>query len=373
MSLAQSIKEWLRGPEGSMQGKMGEFQYSAHSGVWHGIPTSGDKGWQWILENSRLYKMPKIEACLLQKVAREIGKFVFRRTGPQGRLLRKRPVIDLGVGGEHAARDKLGPLAKAAKATRIVLVDGSHSLLAQMRDAMREITGVSITRVLDDFLGNEKTQYVDCKALVTYTGITVGNIEADDQARNPPARELKEHIEHISEKAQGGWVFVTFDCSLDEAANKAGYEEHEFFHLNFLDQAVDELGFPQDVRDKIVYRAVPRTWYDEEGKYGEKGKAIAGTIAHYAEFTEDAHFRFDGEQFNIAAGTRFLLKNSFKYSHAFFRQCVEDAGATAVPGAIWQEETIVGLLIKAPDSLAARKNLSKVARVVPDIRLANAA
>jgi hypothetical protein len=162
---------------------------------------------------------------------------------------------------------------------------------------MRELTGVSITRVVDGFLDQDNTQYVDRVALVTYTGITIGNIHADNNAKYPLQDELTEHIERICAKSHGGYALVTFDSMLDEALNRAGYEEHLLFHLNFLDQAVAECGFHQKVRDRIVYRAVPRTWHDAQGK------AIAGVIGHYAEITRSISFEFAGEQFDIKVGT----------------------------------------------------------------------
>jgi uncharacterized SAM-dependent methyltransferase len=334
VELVKGIKNWLCG---GLQGKMGQFQYSSHEGSWKGKATSGVILWQEILENSDLYSMPSAEKRLLPKIANDIPKYV----------LDGLPVIDLGCGGEHAMRDKLAPIAKAVKSSRVILVDGSHSLLTLAQNTMRQLTDVSITRVMDDFLDEDNTQYVDRAALVTYTGITIGNIDANALSEKPPADELTNHIERICAKAFGGYVLVTYDSSLDENLNKAAYEEHLPFHLNFLDRAVVEHDFPEEVRDRIVYRAVPGTWFDEISK------PIAGVVSHYAEFTEDASFNFEGEHFAIAAGTRFLMKNSFKYSAAFFEECVSLSGALVIE--TWSEGSIIGVLLKAPYISALQK------------------
>lgn len=330
MELVDGIKQWLRG---DLQ-EMGQFQYSAHAGSWDGVATSGDLQWQQILANSVLYTMPAAEKRLLPRIAQDIGRYV----------LDGLPIVDLGTGGEHAMRDKLAPIANAAHSGRVVLVDSSPALLTQARNAMRELTGVSITRVMDDFLDDENTQYVDRPALVTYTGITIGNILADSLAEEPPRRELTDHIERVCAKSHGGHALITFDSMLDEKINKAAYEEHLLFHLNFLDQAVVEHGFPTEVRSKIVYRAAPRTWHDE------KRKPLAGVIGHYAEFTEDVAFSFGGELFAIQAGVRLLMKHSFKYSLRFFKECAEEAGTTIIK--TWRAGSHIGILLKSPPNLS---------------------
>lgn len=272
--------------------------------------------------------MPCAEKKLLPRIANEIGKYI----------LNGLPIVDLGTGGEHAVRDKLAPIISAVQSSRVVLVDGSPSLLAQARNAMREITGISITRVWDDFL-DDNTQYVDHPALVTYTGITIGNIKADNLSATPPTKELTEHITRVCRKSHGGHALITFDSMLDEDINKKAYEEHEYFHLNFLDCAVAEQGFPLGVREKITYRAIPHTWYKHQ-------KPIAGVIGHYAEFTDDVDFLFGNERFKFEANSRLLLKNSFKYSLDMFKQCAKKAEATTI--ATWKERSIIGILLKSP-------------------------
>ena len=337
MQLARGIKDWLRGPDYGMWGRMNQFQYSAHSGTyphegdWYGKPTSGSQLWPWILQNSKLYAIPMCEADLLRKIAREIGDYVPENC----------PIIDLGIGGEYAVRNKLAPIAKAVNAKRVVLVDGSSDFLNEAHQAMRGLTSVAITKVLDDFLSAENAQYVDHAALVTYTGSTVGNIDADQMASIPPMVELTEHLERVLHKSHGGYALITFDSCLNESANKAAYEEHTPFHLNFIDQAVAECGFPADVRWCMEYRARPKTWYTNE----KTRHPIAGAVSHYAEFTTDASFEFAGEKFEICKGQAFLIENSFKYTEEFFSNCVEAADGQVV--ASWTQGSIIGVLIKA--------------------------
>jgi hypothetical protein len=61
----------------------------------------------------------------------------------------------------------------------------------------------------------------------------------------------------------------------------------------------------------------------------------------------DESFTFGGEEFQIKAHTRFLLKNSFKYSRQFFERCASFSGAT-VMAKTWQEGSIVCFLLQAP-------------------------
>lgn len=322
-----------------MQGRMGQFQYSKHSGTWphndkwKGIITSGDALWRSILLNSVLYVMPKAEQKLLTMISSDIVTHI-----PHGY-----PVVDLGSGGEHAIRDKLIPIVKAIKASRVILVDGSECLLCESKDVLNELIDVPIHCISDDFIDGSASKYVDCPAIVTYTGITIGNIVADHLSPNPPRRELVDHISRICKISNNGYALITFDSSLDENLNTASYEEHIPFHLNFLDQAVIEAGFPMNVRKGIVYRAIPRTWNNT------LGKPVAGLVSHYAEFTEDVSFLFDGEQFEFKTGTTLLLKNSFKYSLDFFTECSESAGAAIIMPE-WEVNHITGLLLKATNN-----------------------
>lgn len=299
--------------EGRETSHMGAYQYAPHAGQRNGRATSGDKLWAEIetQHNVSSKAMFNAETVLLRQAASEIATFV-----PTGI-----PVIDLGPGTVRAFRNKVLPLMQALQSPQYVPVDESIAFLQDLFHAEDIKQHYNFRPLIDNFFENE-SPYHEGEALVCSFGATVSNIE-NPMSPDLPEKALIKGLKRLAAAAPRGAMMIAFDSNQDGEAIKTYYRMHALFQLNIFDRMKVEL--PVEDFDPLAFDYDP-VWIPESGQ-----------LAHTVLATKDMTFQIADRTIHLAAGQRLHLKNSYKFTMAFFEKACAALGLDIVH--IWQDES----------------------------------
>ncbi|MDD5586601.1 MAG: L-histidine N(alpha)-methyltransferase [Alphaproteobacteria bacterium] len=278
------------------------LKYASHSGrnPFTGRRTNGIEYWKRIGETSKLYP-GKDEVSLLQNMQLHI---IARDWAGDVKGIYTLPIQDLGTG----SREKIEPFLTLGD-RQIVVVDRLEEQLIKITQSLKEVERETTRRhciiaINDPDIFRKKGSYVEGPSLVLCTGMTVCNITASHYAQRAPLNLIKQRIQNLYDKSNGGYVIFTFNRSLNPNKNKAAYEEVQNFILNFMDWMVAEHGFPEDIRKCFRYTALTSLWPDHPRT------PVMSMVSHTAQVTRDIDFRWKGKRFSLQKDTILLIENS---------------------------------------------------------------
>jgi uncharacterized SAM-dependent methyltransferase len=296
--------------QGERASHMGVHQFAEHKAKRYGKPMSGAALWREIERNHNAYYIPGIEREMIATFAPEVKDFV-----PEGT-----PFVDLGPGTLKSVAEKSLPFLRAIRSEMYIPIDTSITFCSEAGlIVQKHVPGATIAPAFEDFFSDDAEPACDRPAMAFLGGITIANIEAA-LSNNPPRSQLLRCFKNLARITHGGWLLATTDANQDQAQNRAMYFENALIELNHLFRMAEELPF---------------TGFDPYAfEYDPLWIAEASQLAHTAIATKDMKVTvgspFWSGVITIKAGTRFHLKNSFKYKDAFLTSCAEAAGLRAV-------------------------------------------
>ncbi len=285
---------------------MGSYQYVDHKGMRNGQSLSGAKLWAEIeaLElSSGDTNLFRSEERLLQKVAAEIYHFL-----PEGT-----PILEMGTGTPNAFRRKTLLIMMALRSIEYICVDESRAFLEQLV-SNKALSKFKVKPILDDFFNGDKCYFdeQDRDVLTCMFGSTIGNIVAP-LSDAPPKEALTQHLSLIAQAMNRGRLLVSFDGDCNGEKIKAFYTKQALFQLNTLYRMAAELPIKGNFDpDAFAYEA--------------KWQLSSGQLSHMAFVQKDMAFNIGGTEIFLKEGQCLHMKNSFKFSPAFFTECCEQAG-----------------------------------------------
>ncbi len=291
---------------------MGPHQYNDHAGMRDGRSMSGARLWaeaEAQREIEHLNGTPNklgAELMLVDTVAASIDHHV-----PFGTK-----VIELGPGTLRSFRKKTIPLLRALQTRSCIIVDKSAAFLKDIK-VSEQALGLEITPLDDDFfIGDHSFQQDDRPALVCAFGGVISNLVAPVSLLEP-MELLSGTLKNFANAIHRGWLLVAFDSTDDSKDVSAYYAKHALFQLNIFDRMAVELPITGDF-DPAAFAYVAK-WLPESRQ-----------LAHLAVLQRDLNFAIGQQSFALKQGQNFHLKNSFKFSEAFFEQCVQRAGLSVI-------------------------------------------
>lgn len=214
-----------------------------------------------------------------------------------------------------AFREKTFPVVRelVGRQGRCILIDNSELFL----NALRAEFGDRIARltvVTDNIFSGRRFAGWNEPAFMLMFGRTFGNLDAkasDDAPYKDAARTLRD----LAKAAPAGWFAVSIGSILDGERAKAYYEAHPEFQLNIFYRMAAEMEIEGHF-DPEAFR------YEAD----IKGSDEFLQVVHTAVLQEDLSFKLAYEPFELKAGSRFHLKNSFCFSRHFMEECAQLAG-----------------------------------------------
>lgn len=303
MSFLQGTIDFFTGARSS---HMGSYQYVKHAGIRNGKSMSGAKLWAEIEADELTATETNLfsaEERILRAVAKDVGAYFPDCS----------PVLEMGTGTPNAFRKKTLLIMMALRSTEYICVDESSEFLNSLA-TNKALSGFKVRPILDDFFEGQNLYFDDPErdALVCMFGSTIGNIVAP-LSEAPPKDALIEHLAMIAHAVNRGGLLVSFDADMDGDRITAFYGRQALFQLNTFFRMAEELPIKGGF-DPYAFEYKPM-WF-----------AQSGTLAHMAIVTRDMSFDLGGKKIFLAAGQHLHMKNSFKFSPAFFSDCCEKAG-----------------------------------------------
>jgi len=312
MTFLSSSIDWFLGKKSS---HMGPYQYVDHAGQRDGQSTSGAMLWA-ACEDKTLSahgNMVNAETNLLRKVAETIDDYVPLHT----------TLVELGPGTPTAFKNKTLPLIHKLQTTNCVLVDESMAFLKQIIASDHLGKTLRIKSLVDDFFESEDNYFDDC-ALVCSFGSTISNF-LGPISHEVPTSVLVNGLTRMAQAARNGWMLVAFDSDYDGKNLKSFYKgQQELFQMNIFDRMAAELSIEGDFDPKAF-------------DYDPEWIPSSGQLAHIALVTRDMNFKMKGLPISLKKGQKLHLKNSYKYTPAFFEECCSKAGLEIVTS--WSDES----------------------------------
>jgi uncharacterized SAM-dependent methyltransferase len=267
---------------------------------------SGPVLWQEIEQNHAAYYIPTVEREMIAGIAAEVKAYV-----PEGT-----PFVDLGPGTLKTVAEKSLPFLRAVQSDTYIPVDTSIKSCSEAGTVVRKhLPRATVVPCLQDFFSDNTEPVCDRRALAFLGGITIANIEAP-LSKKPPRSQLIRHLRNLARITNGGWLLASTDANQRKDENRAMYFENALIELNHLYRMAEELPF--DGFDPYSFEYDP-FWIPESSQ-----------LAHTAIATRDMSVSVRSPHWSgtieIKARTRFHLKNSFKYTDAFFVSCAKDTG-----------------------------------------------
>jgi len=296
----------------------------------------------WVIENAETHKenatIFSSEEALIQTLVGELMRYI-----PLGT-----PLVEMGIGTPRAVKRKALPIMNALFTTDYVCVDASCAFLQNLKQS-GVLRGYSVRPFFGNFF-EDKDIYFDEEnedALICMLGSTIGNIVAP-RNESLPEVPLTHHLRSVSRTARRGYMLVSYDSCRNSSFIKSYYIQHNDFHLNFLYRIAAELPVTGDFDPTaFTYEA---DWIESSGQ-----------LAHMAIVTRDMDFEIDNVKISLKKNQRLHIKNSFKFTPAFFNHCAEMAGLEHLK--TWQDPagTCIGLFHKKTVVAASTQRHSLVA------------
>ena len=225
-------------------------------------------------------------------------------------------VIELGPGTETAFQNKTLPLLRNLNSTTCYLIDESSAFLQKIT-TNKDCHGLNILPVIDNFFETEDPYYHD-NALVCSFGSTISNFEGPIDT-SLPQKILMNGLSHMSKAARNGWMMIGFDSDHDGDKLIAFYKTQRLFQLNiFYRIAADLKNYITGDYDANAFIYEPE-WI-----------STSGQLAHIAVATHDMSFHLGGTPVIIKNGQKLHIKNSYKFTSAFFETCCNLAGLEVI-------------------------------------------
>ncbi len=307
---------------------MGSYQYVAHAGKRDGKSMSGAELWAEIEAaelNSNDPNLFSAEETLLRKVSQEI----------EHQLPAGTPVLEMGTGTPNAFRKKTQLIMRAIHSNEYICVDESRAFLNELI-ASTALSGINVYPIEDDFFEGDPSYFNDIErdALICMFGSTIGNIVAPLN-NQLPERALIEHLNTMAHAINNGYLLLSFDANQNGEKIVFFYEKQELFQLNTFYRMAAELPIQGNFDPQAFeYEA---TWIPSLGQ-----------LAHMAVVTRNMDFTLVDTKISLRKNQRLHLKNSFKFTPAFFEHCCSKAGLDVIKS--WTDESLthVYLLGKQP-------------------------
>ncbi len=293
---------------GEKAAHMGAHQYCDHVGARNGRSMSGAALWtQADAERERAHKAGDFnkagaEIHLLGAVAESIAAW----------MPPSLEVIELGPGTLRSFQTKTLPILKALNRTSCTIVDSSPAFLQNIQDAFHA-DDMAIRAIEDDFFLGGAAYQTECRpALLCSFGGIISNMIAP-LGTEPSASALVSTLQVFAEKIRDGYVLLAFDSNPDGHDVLAYYAKHALFQVNIFDRMAAELPMTGDF-DPAAFAYTPE-WIEN-----------ARQLGHIVTASRPLSFTLGARDFRISRGQKFHIKNSFKFTPAFFERCCRDAG-----------------------------------------------
>ncbi|WP_245453618.1 L-histidine N(alpha)-methyltransferase [Aminobacter sp. MSH1] len=301
----------------------GAEQYADHRGIdSKGRSMSGAHLWAKAeaarLEDAlhgRSVNMVSAEIELARTMATRVRGYV----RPTGLLDKGVSVLEFGPGTVMAFREKTFPVVRelVGRQGRCILIDNSDLFLNQLRDAYGDRIA-RLTLITENIFSGRRFAGWNEPAFMLMFGRTFGNLDAkaSDEA---PYKDAARTLRDLAKAAPAGWFAVSIGSNLDGERAKAYYEAHPEFQVNVFFRMAAEM--------EIEGRFNPEAFRYEADI---RGSAEFLQVVHTAVLQEDLSFKLAYEPFDLKAGTRFHLKNSFCFSRGFMEESAQLAGLRPV-------------------------------------------
>jgi len=282
-----------------------------------------DSNWNKIVQESKDYYIPRADKDLVESARADLQDLL-----PQGL-----PYIDYGVGGVASIQQHVLPIMRQLGSKEYCGIDFCQKLLRQIEGLTEEFAPAGIKTLNMDFFANSYPPVSDRPALGVMNGLTLSNMYGtlrDNDVQGSLARVIK----NLSRLAGKGWLLLTIDTNQDETLLKKAYVTplNAKLYLNVFSRMATQL---------------PNSGFDPAGFiYEPEWHPKLHLFAHCARVTQDQSFSLGDYQFEIKAGQKFHLLNSYKFSQTFFESCCAKANQAIVK--VWHHETPMKLyLLKA--------------------------
>lgn len=213
------------------------------------------------------------------------------------------------------------PIIRELESKHCTLVDESIAFLKQIVGSALT-KGIKIEPIVDDFFANEDA-YLDGQALICSFGSTISNI-VNPVSAELPQEALVDSLSKMALAANKGWMLIGFDSDHDGERIKNYFKKHALFQLNIFDRMVAELPIKGDFDPKAF-------------TYKPEWVAASGQLAHIAIVNRDINFHVGKTPISLKKGQRLHIKNSYKFTPAFFECCCKLAGLEVVKA--WSDDS----------------------------------
>jgi uncharacterized SAM-dependent methyltransferase len=286
-------------------GILGPWQYSDSN--FSGDPVRGALLWEGFLKSSKDYYPLQNEVRLIHENAARLLK------------RQKRPVIlvDFGPGPRQAVLDKTIPIARIFKdVAGYCPVDISRDYLISACEVVhRENPDILFKAFNMDFFGEDIPLPAGHARLGLFFGSSISNLEGNPED-GIPEEEIIRQLSHLHRVlGEDGALLMAYDANQDEASILQSYlhELQKAFGVNVMHRIKRDLPIHGDF-DPYAWKYEP-VWHEKTHQ-----------LCHTVICERDQSFWLDDERFDIKAGERFILNNSYKYPVQKMREWGEKAG-----------------------------------------------
>lgn len=290
---------------GERHGIMGAWQYS--SSQYAGDPVRGAYLWEEFLKASKDYYPIHNEIRLIGERAGDL-------LDDNGEPI---TLADFGPGPAQAVLNKTLPVKRHFKnVVRYCPLDKCQDYLVSAGDVLNnDQPGIEITAFHADYFKDHIELPQDERILALFFGSTISNLEGPPD-NGIPEQEIIAQLSRVRQIiGPRGQLLMAYDTNQDEGSILRSY-------LHPLQQAFGSNVMYRVKRDLPVYGNFDPAAWRYEPVWHEKSHQLCHTIV--CERTQD--FWLGGEYFNIEAGQRFILNNSFKYPAMKMQQWAQRAG-----------------------------------------------
>jgi uncharacterized SAM-dependent methyltransferase len=224
-------------------------------------------------------------------------------------------LLELGPGCEISLEKKTLPFYKSAPGINsYTAIDGTIEIARNAAEFIARNTGVAVSAVEKDYFSDPVRKKDAALTSIIFWGSSLGNLEGD--AVDNPLPKLSSFLGKLNtDMSAGDTAVLSFDTETDRQTVLDSYLEPDM-HRQVLSvihrlkrDSLAEGGF-----DPSVWQHEP-VWIEDSMQ-----------CAHYLYPTIDQHFRINGNEFSIRAGTRFLSNNSYKYTNEQMLMAAKNAG-----------------------------------------------
>lgn len=287
---------------------------SGHIGTWRysdplfsGDRVKGMQYWADLVKSARggnNYYIVNEEIEVIQLAAKNLSHIIPK----QGTL------IDLGPGSKEALLEKAGPFIRNLDTKLYIGVDVSAECLSWAKETIeQDFSGVNCKTILGDFYDDLIFPKMGTPVMCMF-GQTIFNLPIHPLDLAAPSRMTVQRLRQFKRSlGRGGYLILAQDCNQNADNIYDAYMEAEKFNMNLLHRIERDLpvspGF--DV-DNFYFEP---QWIPETG---------AATLTYVCKQNMD--FSIGNETFNLKAGQRFYMHNSYKFELSKFQKMAWSAG-----------------------------------------------